>query len=126
MGVVSNSFTTAGNSMVGQNIGARKYDRVTRVLLCVGAAGLFFATAFSALILLFPEAVCEMFTSDVSVLAQSSLIILPIVLNSYGAATRSPAFAVINGSGNSRLKFHRLSVLLNRTQIYRHSSLPAP
>ena len=30
-------------------------------------------------------------------------IILPIVLNFFGAATRSGAFSIINGSGNSRL-----------------------
>ena len=103
MGVVSNSFTTAGSSMVGQNIGARKFDRVTRVVRCVGLTGLVVATAFSAVVLLFPTAVCEMFTSDAAVLAESSLIIMPIVINAYGAATRSPAFAIINGSGNSRL-----------------------
>lgn len=103
MGVVSNSFTTAGSSMVGQNIGARKFDRVNRVVYCVGITGLVVATAFSALVLMFPVAVCEMFTSDAAVLAQSSIIIMPIVLNAYGAATRSPAFAIINGSGNSRL-----------------------
>ena len=103
MGVVSNSFTTAGSSMVGQNIGAGKTRRVTRIVLTVGAAGLVFAGAVSAVTLLFPKAVCEMFTMDGAVLAQSSLIILPIVLNAFGAATRSPAFALINGSGNSKL-----------------------
>lgn len=102
-GVVANSFTTAGSSMVGQNIGARKYGRVSKVVRCVAIAGLTFSTAFSAFILLFPKAVCEMFTGDQAVLAVSSMIIVPIVLNAYGAATRSPAFAVINGSGNSRL-----------------------
>lgn len=103
MGVVSNSFTTAGSSMVGQNIGARKFDRVTQTVRCVGISGLVFATVISALVLLFPTAVCEMFTNDAAVLAESSLIIMPIVINAYGAATRSPAFAIINGSGNSRL-----------------------
>ena len=102
-GVVANSFTTAGSSMVGQNIGARKYGRVSKVVRCVAIAGLTFSTAFSAFILLFPKAVCEMFTGDQAVLAVSSMIIVPIVLNAYGAATRSPAFAVINGSGNSKL-----------------------
>ena len=103
MSVVSNSFTTAGSSMVGQNIGAGKYTRVTRVLANVGAAGLTFATAVSALVLLFPDAVCAMFTNDATVLAQASMVIVPIVLNAYGAGTRSMAFAIINGSGNSRL-----------------------
>lgn len=103
MSVVANSFTTAGSSMVGQNIGAGKYDRVKRVFRCVGITGLCFASAVSIAVLLFPEKICGMFTNDASVLAISSIIIVPIVLNAFGAATRSPAFAIINGSGNSRL-----------------------
>ena len=103
MSVVSNSFTTAGSTMVGQNIGAGKKDRVKKTVAWVAVAGLFFATVFSALVLVFPVAVCEFFTGDAAVLAESSLIIIPIVLNAYGAATRSPAFAFINGSGNSRI-----------------------
>ena len=103
MGVVSNSFTTAGSTMVGQNLGAGKKDRVIKTVAAVTAVSLAFGTAFSALVLLFPEEVCSFFTGDPEVLAKDALIILPIVLNSYGAATRAPAFAFINGSGNSRI-----------------------
>ena len=80
MSVVSNSFTTAGSTMVGQNIGAGKKDRVKKTVAWVAVAGLFFATVFSALVLVFPVAVCEFFTGDAAVLAESSLIIIPIVL----------------------------------------------
>ena len=103
MGIVSNSFTAAGSSMVGQNIGAGKYSRVSKVVAAVAVTGILFAAAVSAVVLLFPDKVCELFTSDAAVLAESSIIILPIVLNFWGAATRSPAFAIINGSGNSKL-----------------------
>ena len=103
MGIVSNSFTTAGSSMVGQCLGARKYDRVPKILGVVLRTGLAISTAVSVLVLLFPEALCEMFTGDREVLAQSAVVILPIVLNFYGAATRSGAFSIINGSGNSKL-----------------------
>jgi Na+-driven multidrug efflux pump len=103
IGIVSNSFTTAGSSIVGQNIGARKYDRVSRTVAAVGISGAAFAIVISAVVLMFPDAVCEMFTNDTTVLAEASLIIIPIVLNAWGAATRSPAFAIINGSGNSKL-----------------------
>ena len=103
IGIVSNSFTTAGSSIVGQNIGARKYDRVSRTVAAVGILGAAFAIVISAVVLMFPDAVCEMFTNDTTVLAEASLIIIPIVLNAWGAATRSPAFAIINGSGNSKL-----------------------
>ena len=103
MGIVSNSFTTAGSSMVGQCLGARKYDRVPKILGAVLATGFVISTAVAALVLLFPEALCEMFTSDRDVLERSAIVILPIVLNFYGSATRSGAFSIINGSGNSKL-----------------------
>lgn len=102
-GIVSNSFTTAGSTMVGQNLGAGKKDRVIKTVASVMTVSLAFGTAFSALVLLFPEQVCSFFTGDPQVLAKDALIILPIVLNAYGAATRAPAFAFINGSGNSRI-----------------------
>ena len=111
MGIVSNSFTTAGSSMTGQNLGARKYDRVPKILMTVIAVGLVISTAASAVVLIFPDAVSRMFTSDVSVLALSSLLALPITLNFYGCATRSGAFSLINGSGNSRL--HLLVAILD-------------
>ena len=103
LGVVSNSFTTAGSSMVGQNLGAGKHGRVKQTVAAVGIASLAFSTVFAVLVLLFPDAVCAFFTGDAEVLAKSSLIIMPVVLNAYGAATRSAAFAFINGSGNSNL-----------------------
>ncbi|MBR2528644.1 MAG: MATE family efflux transporter [Blautia sp.] len=103
IGIVSNSFTTAGSSMVGQTLGAKRYDRVPRILGVVLGIGLGISTVASILLLAFPQAICEIFTNDAAVLAESSLIIVPMVLNFYGAATRSGAFSIINGSGNSRL-----------------------
>ena len=102
-GIVSNSFTTAGSAMVGQNIGAKRYDRVPKILQVVILIGLAISAAASALILIFPEAVCAMFTSDPGVLSRAGILVLPIVLNFFGSATRSGAFSIINGSGNSRL-----------------------
>ena len=103
IGIVSNSFTTAGSSMVGQSLGARKHERVPRILMVVMGTGLAISGILSVLVLLFPKAVCEMFTGDEAVLAMSGLVIYPIIVNFFGAATRSGAFSIINGSGNSRL-----------------------
>ena len=89
IGIVSNSFTTAGSSMVGQNLGAKKYDRVPKILISVLSVGFLISTVVSCLMLLFPEAVCEIFTSDRAVLAEASLVVVPIVFNFYGSATRS-------------------------------------
>ncbi|MBP3720526.1 MAG: MATE family efflux transporter, partial [Clostridia bacterium] len=103
MVMVANSFTTAGSAMVGQCLGAGKYDRVPRVFRTVLVIGIGFATAFSLLVLLFPTAVFEIFTSDADVLAESAVLIIPLIMNFYGAGTRLGAFTIINGSGNSKL-----------------------
>ena len=85
IGIVSNSFT------------------VPKILISVLSVGFVISTVVSCLMLLFPEAVCEIFTSDAAVLSEASLVVVPIVVNFYGSATRSGAFSIINGSGNSRL-----------------------
>lgn len=103
MGIVSNSFTTAGSSMTGQSIGARKYDRVPKILKVVLSIGLAIAAAASLALFCFPDAICAMFTSDKEVLAKASLVVMPVILNFFGCATRSGAFSLINGSGNSKL-----------------------
>lgn len=103
MGIVSNSFTAAGSSMIGQNIGAKKYDRVPKILTVVLVTGLCIATTASVFVLLFPDRLCELFTNDPAVLSHATLLAVPIALNCFGAATRSGAFSIINGSGNSTL-----------------------
>ena len=48
-------------------------------------------------------ALYEMFTGDVLVLEIADILIIPMILNFYGSATRCIAFALINGSGNTKL-----------------------
>lgn len=103
IGIVSNSFTTAGSAMVGQNLGAAKYERVPKIIRVVLTITMSITVILSLLVWAFPDAVCEMFTSDQAVLALSALIILPIILNFFGCALRAGAFSLINGSGNSKL-----------------------
>ena len=104
-GIVSQSFTTAGSSMMGQNLGARKYERVPRIL---GTILLFMCSVMTALTILFllePHAVFRLITSDEEVLKLAHIIVVPMILNFYGAATRSAALSLINGSGNPKLNF---------------------
>ncbi|MBQ8953283.1 MAG: MATE family efflux transporter [Clostridia bacterium] len=102
-GVISQSFTTAGSTMVGQNLGAREYKRVNHILITVLAIGLGLALIFTVVMAVYPEAVYDIFTSDADVLAVAGVLTLPIILNFYGSATRSAAFALINGSGRAKL-----------------------
>ena len=102
-GVISQSFTTAGSTMVGQNLGAKKYERVPKILRSVLTAGLTMALAGTVLMLLIPGRIYALFTKDPAVLAIAGIITLPVILNFFGAATRSPSFALINGSGRTGL-----------------------
>ena len=102
-GVISQSFTTAGSTMVGQNLGARKYKRVNETLLTILLIGMGFAALFTAVMLLWPEGVYGMFTPDPDVQTVAAVLTLPVILNFFGAGTRSVAFSLINGSGRAKL-----------------------
>ena len=102
-GVVSMSFTAAGSSMVGQNLGARKYERVPKILATIAVIGLALFSVMTVVMVAVPEKVFGLFTSDEAVLSLANILIIPMILNFYGAATRSISFALINGSGNTRL-----------------------
>ena len=103
IGILTNSVSTAAASMVGQNLGARKYARVTRILICALLSALVFGVVASLAVYLFPNTIFAWFTSDKDVLAKASVIILPCILNFFGASVRCYGFGLINGSGNSKL-----------------------
>ena len=102
-GVISQSFTAAGSTMVGQNLGAQQHRRVNRILLTIFAFSMGLSALLTAVMLLWPDAVYGIFTPDPDVLGLASVLTLPIILNFFGSATRSVAFSLINGSGKSRL-----------------------
>ena len=102
-GIVSNSFTAAGSTMVGQNLGVEKYERVPKILRVVLVCGTAITLVFSAVIIFLPGPVFRAFTGDEDVLKVASILIWPIVVNFFGSATRSVAFSLINGSGNTKL-----------------------
>ena len=101
--LLSNAMNTAGSSMVGQNLGTQKYERAQKTVFAVLAFGLGFAAVFTLIMLFAPDFVYSLFTKDPSVLGIAGVLTLPIILNFFGAATRSGAFALINGSGRPKI-----------------------
>ena len=103
--LVGSAVTTAGSSMVGQNIGAGKYDRVKRVL---GSAllinGVFYSLMIAAF-LLFPHALFGCFTSDQSVLAVCMEYLPFLVVIYIASALRNSMHAFTFGCGNSKFNF---------------------
>ena len=102
-GVISQSFTTAGSTMAGQNLAAGKTKRVNILLLLILGIGTGLAALASLAMWIWPDAVYSVFTSDAEVLAFAGVLTLPIIVNFFGAATRSVSFTLINGSGRPKL-----------------------
>ena len=103
--LVSNSMNTAGSSMVAQNIGAKKYDRVPRIMKTIFATTLTMAAVMSLAILSFPTPIFRLFGADDSVLSVAMEYLPIAVLIFAGSAFRSPMNALINGSGNNGMNF---------------------
>ena len=103
--LVGTAVSTAGSSMVGQNIGAAKYDRVTRILR---SGFLVNAIAFSfmiAMVVLFPLPLFGLFTKEAGVLALC-ISYVPILVVSYvSGALRDSMNAFTGGCGNYKYNF---------------------
>ena len=103
--LVGSAVSTAGSSMVGQNIGAGKHKRVSRVLGCALLINGVFYSLLILIIGLFPHAVFSCFTGDQSVLSVC-MEYLPFLLVIYAAsALRNSMYAFTTGCGNSTFNF---------------------
>ena len=102
--IVAQAISAAGGAMISQALGARKISRVPKI---VGHAFWIVAipSGIFALITLFrPEWLFGIFTQDPEVLQMVLDLYIPVAMIQYlGCTLRPPAFALINGSGNSRL-----------------------
>lgn len=103
--LISNALNTAGSSMVGQNIAAKEYKRVGKIIKNLMVITLSVATIISIVIYFFPMQVFSIFTDEQNVLVISLEYIPVAILIFYGAACRSAMNALINGSGNYKINF---------------------
>ena len=103
--LISNSVNTAGSSMVGQNIGAQKYDRVPKIMLTAFLMTVTCSIILTCVTLLFPETVFGIFTDETDVLAVCMEFLPVAVLLFFGSAFRAAMNSLLNGSGNYRINF---------------------
>ncbi len=101
--VVTNALSTAGASMVGQNIGAEKYDRIPRIIRVSFLFDMAFAILLSLITACFPRTIFGIFNDDPEVLDMAMVYVPVAVLLYLGFGMRSPFFALINGCGNAKL-----------------------
>ncbi len=101
--IVSQSISSAGGAMIAQALGARKIDRVPKVVFHALWIVFIPASVMAVITLFKPEWLFGLFSSDAEVL-KMALTYIPVAMVQYTGATLRPAnFALINGSGNSKL-----------------------
>ena len=101
--LILGSVATAGAMIIGQNIAAKKLERVRGVMFRVGAITLSVALLFALSFLLFPQALFGIFTADASVLDIVNGY-LPIMMMSFAfAGLRPVTSSLISGSGNKKI-----------------------
>ena len=101
--LLATTLSTAGASMVGQNIGGKQFHRVKTIMLRVAAVTLSVATVFTVLMLLFPKTIYSAFTSDAEVIAIGLQYVPICIIAFYGAAIRAPMSSLMSGSGNYKI-----------------------
>ncbi len=101
--LVSQAVSSAGGAMIAQALGAGKTDRVPKVVYTAFFVVLVPACIMAVITIMHPEWLFGLFSSDPAVLSLA-LTYVPVALVQYAGATLRPAsFALINGSGNSKL-----------------------
>ncbi|MBR3310547.1 MAG: MATE family efflux transporter [Solobacterium sp.] len=101
--IVSQSISSAGGAMIAQALGARKIDRVPKIVFHALWIVFIPASVMAVITLFKPEWLFGLFSSDADVL-KMALTYIPVAMVQYAGATLRPAnFALINGSGNSKL-----------------------
>lgn len=103
--LVSAAMNTGGSTMVGQNLAAKEYGRVKRILKNLAVITLSVALFFSVLTILFPNQIFGIFTDDADVLSLAGRFVPIAVLLFFGSAMRAIMNALLNGSGNYRINF---------------------
>ncbi len=102
--IVAQAISAAGGAMISQALGAGKTERVPKV---VGHALWIVAIPsgiFAVITLVRPEWLFGIFSQDPEVLQLVLEKYIPVAMIQYlGCTVRPPAFALINGSGNSKL-----------------------
>ncbi len=106
--LISAALNTAGSSMVGQNIAAGEYRRVTGIIRRLFAITLTIAVILSILICLYPMEIFGLFTKEedeVSILTIAPDFVPIAVILFFASACRAAMNALINGSGNFKINF---------------------
>ena len=103
--ILTNSLTSGAGAMVGQNLGARKLDRVRKTVRTTMALAAVFSGCAAIIAIFFPDQAFRLFTKDPEVIAFGRTY-LRIALIVFAIAPFQGSFgAVLTGSGFTQLNF---------------------
>lgn len=103
MSMVSGAFGTAMATVVGQNIGAGRIDRIRRSIGMSTAVNLAFFVLIAVVVLVFPRSVFLLFTTDEAILSLAPQYLRIAVWSYLFFALMSTSNGMINGVGNTML-----------------------
>ena len=109
-GFVMQSFGMGSNSMIGQNYGAQRYDRIREVFRSCIKINIVIACAFGLVFFLFPEGVFHLFTSDPEVLAYAPMCIFCLIAELPAKVEMTAGGSLVAAIGNVKLSMS-LSIL---------------
>ena len=99
----ANALSSAGATMVGQNIGAGKRERAGKTVWWTLGMGLAIELVLMALIQLFPGAIIRVFDSDPEVIKIGTTYLRYLTISYVAHAGMAGFFSMTNGSGFSSL-----------------------
>jgi len=99
--ILSSAVGTAASTMIGQNVGAGRYDRVNKVFACSFWFLLVVCTVLGGIGLIFPEAVFGIFDTNPEVLAMAPRYMVINFVTYFLFAFMQPGVSLINGIGNA-------------------------
>lgn len=105
MSIVAAALISAGATMVGQNFGAGKLDRIRKVFYSIMVITVSFAVLLGLIVILFPTQVFHLFSTDAEVLAMSRIYAPVAMLSFLGAGLRAPAISFVNGIGATSMNY---------------------
>ena len=97
----TNAFAASVASMVGQNMGAGRVDRVPRIVYTAWAICISCAVAICVLFQIFPVRIFRLFTSDAEVLALAPSFMRVMIVLILAFALMDPPIGLANGVGNT-------------------------
>lgn len=103
--IVTRAISTADSTMIAQNMGAGKIQRVQKMTYIAFAICFIPTIIFIGICLLTPEGIIGIFTSDPATLALSHEYIPILVISFIASAFMSPYHALVNGIGYASLAF---------------------